>query len=117
MVDLPLPLSPARATISRWPIWKFTSSTACSVRLDSAPPILKCLVRCSARSSGVVIGNAPFLRVAQAAHQGSFLVGKLGRNLCAGLVDHRAPQVEAASGRDDRQVGRAAGDALERDPG
>src|ERR1700729_4172252 len=117
MVDLPLPLSPARATISRWPIWKLTSSTACRVRLDSAPPILKCLLRCSARSSGVVTGHAPFLRVTQAAHQRSVLVGELGRTLRALLFDDRAPQVEPAAGRDDRQVGRAPGDALERDAG
>ena len=43
MVDLPLPLSPASATISRSPMASVTSSTACRVRRDSAPPILKCL--------------------------------------------------------------------------
>src|ERR1700721_2226553 len=101
MVDLPLPLSPARATISRWPIWKLTSSTACRVRLDSAPPILKCLLRCSARSSGVVgvvMGHAPFLRVilrvAQAAHQRPYLVGELGGDLRALVEGHRAAQGE-----------------------
>src|ERR1700679_2926434 len=117
MVDLPLPLSPASATISRWPIWKFTSSTACRVRLDSAPPILKCLLRCSARSSGVVTGHAPFLGVAQAAHQRPFLVRQLGGDAGARVEGHRAPVVEPAAGWDDRQVGRAAGDALERYPG
>src|SRR5439155_9613435 len=55
MVLLPLPLSPASATISRSPISRLTSSTACRVRRDSALPILKCLVRRSVRSSGSVI--------------------------------------------------------------
>ena len=54
MVDLPLPLSPASATISRSLMPKLTSSTACKVRWDSAPPILKCLVRCSTRSKSVI---------------------------------------------------------------
>src|ERR1700722_2849372 len=112
MVDLPLPLSPASATISRSPIWKFTSSTACRVRLDSAPPILKCLLRCSARSSGVVTGHAPLLCVAQAAHLRPLLVGEFGGDVRTRLERHRAPEVEPAAGRDDGQVGRAAGDAL-----
>src|SRR5581483_6882588 len=51
MVDLPLPLSPARATISRSPMASDTSSTACRVRRDSVPPTLKCLVSPSVRSS------------------------------------------------------------------
>ena len=55
MVDLPLPLSPASATISRSPMVKLTSSTACSVRRDSALPILKCLVRCSVLSSSAAV--------------------------------------------------------------
>src|SRR5215813_6966115 len=52
MVLLPLPLSPASATISRAPMARLTSSTACRVRRDSAPPILKCLVSRSVLSSG-----------------------------------------------------------------
>src|SRR5215471_8170996 len=52
MVLLPLPLSPASATISRAPMARLTSSTACRVRRDSGPPILKCLVSRSVLSSG-----------------------------------------------------------------
>src|SRR6516225_7779008 len=52
MVLLPLPLSPASATISRAPMARLTSSTACRVRRDSALPILKCLVSRSVRNSG-----------------------------------------------------------------
>src|ERR1700722_10444104 len=54
MVLLPLPLSPARATISRSPMARLTSSTACRSRRDSALPILKCLLSPSVRSSGPV---------------------------------------------------------------
>src|SRR5689334_16380284 len=54
-VDLPLPLSPASATISCSPMVRLKSSTACRVRLlDSALPILKCRVRFSVRSSDAV---------------------------------------------------------------
>src|SRR5689334_9279281 len=54
-VDLPLPLSPASATISCSPMVRLKSSTACRVRLlDSALPILKCRVRFSVRSSAAV---------------------------------------------------------------
>src|SRR5215469_5168952 len=52
MVLLPLPLSPASATISRAPMARLTSSTACRVRRDSIPPTLKCLVSRSVLSSG-----------------------------------------------------------------
>src|SRR5215472_12796385 len=52
MVLLPLPLSPASATISRAPMARLTSSTACRVRRDSGPPILKCLVSWLVLSSG-----------------------------------------------------------------
>ena len=51
---LPLPLSPASATISRSPMARLMSSTACSVRRDSVLPILKCLVSASVLSSGAV---------------------------------------------------------------
>src|SRR6202020_2064568 len=54
MVLLPLPLSPARATISRSPMSRLTSSTACRVRRDSAPPVLKCFL-----SPAVRAGAAP----------------------------------------------------------
>src|SRR3984885_9245791 len=68
MVLLPLPLSPARATISRSPMSRLTSSTACRVRRDSAPPILKCLLSPAVRSSaapswaGASLIAAAFLR-------------------------------------------------------
>src|SRR6516162_9489400 len=75
MVLLPLPLSPASATISRAPMARLTSSTACRVRRDSAFPILKCLVSRSVLSSGSaavsVIGGLPVrpAGVEQAPHQ------------------------------------------------
>src|SRR5277367_6407529 len=68
IVLLPLPLSPARATISRSPMSRLTSSTACRVRRDSAPPILKCLLSPAVRSSaapswaGASLIAAAFLR-------------------------------------------------------
>src|SRR5579859_1342332 len=73
MVLLPLPLSPASATISREPMVRFTSSTACRMRRDSALPILKCLLSASVRSSGpessaTVSLLALCLGVQQAAH-------------------------------------------------
>src|SRR5690242_1723499 len=52
MVLLPLPLSPASATISRAPMARLTSSTACRVWRENAPPILKCLVSRSVLSRG-----------------------------------------------------------------
>src|SRR5580698_7044112 len=57
MVLLPLPLSPASATISRSPMSRLTSSTACRVRRDSAPPILKCLLSPSVRNSDPVLAG------------------------------------------------------------
>src|SRR6185437_3997753 len=48
-----------RATISRSPTAKLTSSTACRVPPASAPPILKCLVRWSARSRSVMSALFP----------------------------------------------------------
>src|ERR1700722_8396453 len=127
MVDLPLPLSPASATISRSPMLKLTSSTACRVRRDSAPPILKYLAKCSARSSsvlgcgaspgpgrsGVAIGNTPVL-AAQAADERCLQRVKL-RGVYGTPVDGvGAPRMEPAAARYRRQVGRAAGNALER---
>ncbi len=52
MVLLPLPLSPARATISCRLMTMFASSTACRVLREKLPPILKCFVKPRVSSSG-----------------------------------------------------------------
>src|SRR5580692_2876561 len=81
MVLLPLPLSPASATISRSLMSRLTSSTACRVRRDSAPPILKCLLSPSVRSS------APALAWPGSSRAGVSLIGAA---LLPGHVPRRA---------------------------
>src|SRR5258705_2178544 len=83
MVLLPLPLSPARATISRSPISRLTSSTACRVRRASAFPILKCLLSPSVRSSGAAPAWADSSLMAAA-----FVGGHAPRGAAGGPAAH-----------------------------
>src|SRR5712672_2967421 len=92
MVLLPLPLSPARATISRSPMSRLTSSTACRVRRDSAFPILKCLVSPAVRSSGAAPSWAGASLIAAA-----FLRGHAPRGAAAGR--HAAHAAGGGAGR------------------
>src|SRR6202020_585290 len=93
MVLLPLPLSPARATISRSPMARLTSSTACRVRRDSALPILKCLVRCSVRSGALLRASGQ-----EAAPLGGAGGVQGGRVVLADVHDLRAAGGEPAAG-------------------
>src|SRR5215470_5821107 len=115
MVLLPLPLSPASATISRSPMAKLTSSTACRVRRDHAFPILKWRVSRSVRSSGSaatsVTGGLPIcLRgVAQAPHQRVLHRVEVRVGLGADRHDLGAARREPAPVLPPGQVRRAAG--------
>src|SRR5215471_2701519 len=122
MVLLPLPLSPASATISRAPMARLTSSTACRVRRDSIPPTLKCLVSRSVRSSGSVTvsvtGCIPVCPrgVEQAPHQRVRYRVQVRVGLGAGGHDLGATRREPAALLAPGQVRRPAGDAGQRDP-
>src|SRR5215469_5769424 len=112
MVLLPLPLSPASATICRSPSEMLTSSTACSVRRDSALPILKCRVSPSVRSSSVTgFSRLPAGSLVQeAADLGAVDLVQVGRRGLAPGHDLRAARREPAALRRPGQVGRAARD-------
>src|SRR6516162_9006321 len=122
MVLLPLPLSPASATISRAPMAMLTSSTACRVRRDIAFPILKCLVSRSVRSSGsatlsVTVGLPVCASgVEQAPHQLVLHRIQVGVALPADRHDLGAARREPAAVLPPGQVRRTAGDAGQRDP-
>src|SRR5882724_10879309 len=71
MVLLPLPLSPARATISRSLITRSALSTACRLVRENALPMVKCRVSFSVRSRGSDSKGSDMdrtLRVQQAPH-------------------------------------------------
>src|SRR5215469_12150434 len=105
-----------------------TSSTACRLWRENRPPILKCLVSSSVRSSGPALapGSAaglawPSRRVAGSPMTGPFPVMQeapdqraidrvqLGWRLRAAAHDLVAARGEPAAGRDPGQIGRAAG--------
>src|ERR1700722_710485 len=97
MVLLPLPLSPARATISRSPMSRLTSSTACRVRRDSAPPILKCLLSPAVRSSGPVLVSSGPSWAGASLIAAAFLRGHAPRGAAAGR--HAAHAAGGGAGR------------------
>src|SRR6266568_8395064 len=98
MVLLPLPLSPASATISRSLILRFALSTACSVLRENALPIWKCRVSLSVRSSGSSDMDRA-LRMQEAAHHDVPDRVQLGLDLDALRHDNRAAWAEPAAGR------------------
>src|SRR5215468_8671844 len=114
MVLLPLPLSPASATISRAPMARLTSSTACRVRRENTPPTLKCLVSRSVLSSGSsvvsVTGGLPVRPrgVEQAPHQRVLHRVQVRVDLGAGGHDLGAARREPAALLPPGQVGRPA---------
>src|SRR5215471_7173137 len=137
MVLLPLPLSPASATISRAPMARLTSSTACRVRRDNGPPILKCLVSRSDLSSGSaavsVTGGRPARPglarcsparsgpvrpggIEDAAHQRVLYRVQVRVGLGADGHDLGAARREPAALLTPGQVRRPAGDAGQRHP-
>src|ERR1035437_5432562 len=103
MVLLPLPLSPASATISRSPMDRLTSSTACRVRRESPPPIWKCLVSPAVLSSGwgVPWSVTRVLPVGmqQAADRHAIHLVQVGLSRRAGGHGLRAPRREPAAFR------------------
>src|SRR5262252_6099047 len=132
MVLLPLPLSPASATISRAPMARLTSSTACRVWRDSTPPILKCLVSRSVLSSGssaVSVTSARPVRprparsgsvrpggIEEAPHQRVLYGDQVRIGLGADGHDLGAARREPAALLTPGQVRRPAGDAGQRHP-
>src|SRR6204780_3716836 len=134
MVLLPLPLSPASATISCRPMARLTSSTACSVRRFRPPPIWKSRDSPSVRSSGsdpapalaavppvtLAVGSvtlAPSVAFPQqAADLGAAYLVQLNLGGPAAGHDLRTARREPAAVGRPGQVRRAAGDAGQRDP-
>src|SRR5712664_3777274 len=117
MVLLPLPLSPASATISRSLITRSALSTACKLVRENALPMVKCRVSFSVRNRGS--GMDRTLRVQQAPHL-DVADGVQGRlDLDALRHDHRTSWAEPAPGRridQLRWVARNAGHVHARPP-
>src|SRR6266542_5219810 len=118
MVLLPIPLSPARATISRSSMTKFTSSTACSVRRDRLLPIRKCLVSPSVRSmcSEGSVMVATLARMQEATDKNAADRVQIRLRLPAQGVGSRAARLEAAAVRRVSKVRWVAWDAGQRPP-
>src|SRR2546423_2483647 len=118
MVLLPLPLSPTRATISRAPMLRLTSSAAWSIRRDSGPPTRKCRVSPTVLMMGSAVAAATFgsstgkerfssaivEQVAADEHVAALVVVGLDR---LALRHHaRASRMKAAARRRVREGGR-----------
>src|ERR1700730_11812576 len=106
MVLLPLPLSPASATISRSLITRSALSTACRLVRENALPMVKCLVSFSVRSRGSDMDRT--LRVQQAPDVDITDGVQLRLDLDALWHDHRTSWAEPAPGRRIDQFRRVA---------
>src|SRR5882724_4996418 len=98
MVLLPLPLSPARATISRSLITRSALSTACRLVRENALPMVKCRVSFSVRSRGSGMDHTT-VRVQQAPHVDVADGVQCRLDLDALRHHDRAPGAEPAPGR------------------
>src|SRR5262249_38320323 len=117
VVVLPQPDSPTSPSVSPGPIVKLIPSTAFTIPRGlpkSDPPTGKCFRRSRTASSGLSTRGL-LLEGHPATHAAVTVEALLGRLLDAATLDRsRAAGMKGASGREGREIGRLARNAVER---